>query len=74
MGNADYTTQRRMSTLHRFFVPTEWIQGDAARIESHVALQIFKVLRLSPKDRVLTSAASHAPVPDAGKITTGMLV
>jgi 16S rRNA (uracil1498-N3)-methyltransferase len=53
MGNPDYTTQRRMSTLHRFFVPTEWIQGDVARIESHVALQVFKVLRLSPKDRVV---------------------
>ena len=25
----------------------------------------------SPGDSVLTSAASHAPVPDAGKITTG---
>ena len=28
----------------------------------------------SPGESVLTSAASHAPVPDAGKITTGDFV
>src|SRR5512134_2316728 len=28
----------------------------------------------SPGESVLTSAASHAPVPEAGKITTGLLV
>ena len=31
---------------------------------------VSTISTLSPGERVLTSAASHAPVPEAGKITT----
>ena len=38
--------------MHRFFVPSTWIQGPEARLQGDVAHQIGRVLRMSPGDVV----------------------
>ena len=40
-------------TMHRFFVPPTWIEGDRARLEGEVAHQVSRVLRMSPGDEVV---------------------
>ncbi len=39
--------------MHRFFVPKDWISGDAATLSGEQAHQIGYVLRLRPDDRII---------------------
>ena len=38
---------------HRFFIPPEWLTGNAVAIAGHQAQQIARVLRMRPGDRVV---------------------
>ena len=46
----------------------------AISLQSEANQPVRGISTASPGESVLTSAASHAPVPEAGKITTGPLV
>lgn len=39
--------------LHRFFVPSEWLDGPGVQLEGRVVRQVSRVLRMVPGDRVI---------------------
>ena len=39
--------------MHRFFVPPHWIEAERAWLEGAVALQLARILRMSPGDQVV---------------------
>jgi len=48
--------------MHRFFIPTEWIQPPLVRFQGETARQIFRVLRLTPGETIAVldgSATEH---------------
>ncbi len=40
-------------SVHRFFVPPNWIEGQRARLEGDVAHQVSRVLRMSAGDEII---------------------
>jgi 16S rRNA (uracil1498-N3)-methyltransferase len=39
--------------MHRFFIPSDWIEADRVRLEGSLVHQLSRVLRLKPDDRII---------------------
>lgn len=42
-----------MVSMHRFFIPSDWIEEDRVSLEGSLVHQLSRVLRLKPDDRVI---------------------